>query len=41
VKFGVVGFARALAKRVAKDGVRVNVICPGATDTPMLRVYGA
>ena len=37
VKFGVVGFARALAK----DGVRVNVICPGATDTPMLRVFVA
>lgn len=41
VKFGVVGFTRALAKRVAKDGVRVNVICPGATDTPMLRVFVA
>lgn len=41
VKFGVVGFARALAKRVAKDGVRANVICPGATDTPMLRVFVA
>jgi NAD(P)-dependent dehydrogenase (short-subunit alcohol dehydrogenase family) len=41
VKFGVVGFARALAKRVAKDGIRVNVICPGATDTPMLRVFVA
>jgi NAD(P)-dependent dehydrogenase (short-subunit alcohol dehydrogenase family) len=41
VKFGVVGFAKALAKRVAKDGIRVNVICPGATDTPMLRVFVA
>ena len=39
VKFGVVGFARALAKRVAKENIRVNVICPGATDTPMLRVF--
>ena len=39
VKFGVVGFAKALAKRVAKDKIRVNVICPGATDTPMLRVF--
>ena len=28
VKFGVVGFARALAKRVAKDGIRVNVDLP-------------
>jgi NAD(P)-dependent dehydrogenase (short-subunit alcohol dehydrogenase family) len=41
VKFGVIGFARALAKRVAKDGIRVNAICPGATDTPMLRVFVA
>src|SRR5260370_8427644 len=41
VKFGVVGFARALAKRVAKDGVRVNVICPGATAPPILRLSSA
>ncbi len=41
VKFGVVGFVRALAKRVAKDKIRVNAICPGATDTPMLRVFVA
>jgi NAD(P)-dependent dehydrogenase (short-subunit alcohol dehydrogenase family) len=39
VKFGVVGFGRALAKRVARENIRVNVICPGATDTPMLRVF--
>ena len=41
VKFGVVGFVRALAKRVARDGVRVNAICPGSVDTPMLRVFVA
>ncbi|MGE0421501.1 MAG: SDR family NAD(P)-dependent oxidoreductase [Reyranellaceae bacterium] len=41
VKFGVVGFVRALSKRVAKDGVRVNAICPGSVDTPMLRVFVA
>ena len=28
VKFGVVGFVRALAKRVAKDGIRVNAPLP-------------
>ena len=41
VKFGVIGFARSLAKRVVKDGIRVNVVCPGAVDTPMLRVFVA
>src|SRR5215472_2729135 len=40
-KFGVVGFVRALAKRLAPDNIRVNAICPGATDTPMLRVFVA
>ena len=40
-KFGVVGFTKALAKRVAKDNVRTNVICPGPIDTPMLRVFVA
>jgi NAD(P)-dependent dehydrogenase (short-subunit alcohol dehydrogenase family) len=38
-KFGVVGFVRALAKRLAPDNIRVNAICPGPIDTPMLRVF--
>jgi NAD(P)-dependent dehydrogenase (short-subunit alcohol dehydrogenase family) len=38
-KAGVIGLARSLAKRHASDGVRVNAICPGAIDTPMLRVF--
>jgi NAD(P)-dependent dehydrogenase (short-subunit alcohol dehydrogenase family) len=40
-KFGVVGFVKALAKRLAPDKIRVNAICPGPIDTPMLRVFVA
>ena len=40
-KFGVVGFVRSLAKRLAPDHIRVNAICPGPIDTPMLRVFVA
>jgi NAD(P)-dependent dehydrogenase (short-subunit alcohol dehydrogenase family) len=36
-KGGVTLFTRAVAIDHAKQGVRVNAICPGATDTPMLR----
>ncbi len=38
-KFGVVGFTRSLAKRLAADRIRVNAICPGPIDTPMLREF--
>jgi NAD(P)-dependent dehydrogenase (short-subunit alcohol dehydrogenase family) len=40
-KFGVVGFVRSLAKRLAPEGIRVNAVCPGPIDTPMLRVFVA
>jgi NAD(P)-dependent dehydrogenase (short-subunit alcohol dehydrogenase family) len=38
-KFGIVGFVRSLAKRLAPDKIRVNAVCPGPIDTPMLRVF--
>jgi len=35
-KHAVVGLTRSVAAEVAKEGIRVNVVCPGATDTAML-----
>ncbi len=35
-KAGLVMFSKSLAMEVADDGIRVNAICPGAIDTPML-----
>jgi NAD(P)-dependent dehydrogenase (short-subunit alcohol dehydrogenase family) len=36
-KGGVTLLTRAMAVDHARQGVRVNAICPGPTDTPMLR----
>jgi len=41
MKFGVVGLVRSLARRLAPDGIRVNAVCPGTVDTPMLRRFVA
>jgi len=35
-KGGLVNLARAMALDHAAEGIRVNVVCPGAVDTPML-----
>jgi NAD(P)-dependent dehydrogenase (short-subunit alcohol dehydrogenase family) len=40
-KHAVVGITRALAVECATDRIRVNALCPGPTDTPMLRAIGA
>ncbi|MBA2919628.1 SDR family oxidoreductase [Sphingomonas sp. MAH-20] len=36
-KHGVLGMIRSLALELAKTGATANAICPGYTDTPMLR----
>jgi 3-oxoacyl-[acyl-carrier protein] reductase len=36
-KAGVLGLTRAAAGGLAVDRIRVNAVCPGAVDTPMLR----
>ena len=36
-KHGVVGLVRAAARSLGPEGLRINAVCPGAMDTPMLR----
>jgi NAD(P)-dependent dehydrogenase (short-subunit alcohol dehydrogenase family) len=38
-KFGVVGLGKSLSLRYGPEQIRVNVICPGLTETPMLRGF--
>ncbi len=38
-KHAVLGLSRSIALDYAADGVRCNCICPGITDTPMLRYH--
>ena len=36
-KHGLIGLTRSMAMDFARDGVRVNAVCPGTVDTPMLK----
>lgn len=41
MKHGVVGYMKALALRLAPEGIRVNAVCPGPIETPMFGVFGS
>ena len=36
-KAGVIAFTKTIARETARRGVTANTVCPGPTDTPMLR----
>lgn len=38
-KHGIIGLVRGLALELAGANIRVNAICPAATDTPMLKDF--
>src|SRR5207248_5906547 len=36
-KGGVIAFTKTIAREVARKGITANTVCPGPTDTPMIR----
>jgi 2-hydroxycyclohexanecarboxyl-CoA dehydrogenase len=40
-KGGLIAFTKTLAREVATKGITANAVCPGPTDTPMLRNFAS
>ena len=40
-KGGIIAFSKTLAREVARQGIRVNTVCPGPTDTPLFDAFKA
>lgn len=38
-KGGIISFSKTLARETARNNVRVNVVCPGPTDTALLQSF--
>ncbi|MFQ5551313.1 MAG: glucose 1-dehydrogenase [Gemmatimonadales bacterium] len=38
-KGGVIAFTKSVARELARTGIRLNVVCPGPTDTPLLAQF--
>jgi 2-hydroxycyclohexanecarboxyl-CoA dehydrogenase len=38
-KGGVIAFTKTMARELARTGITLNAVCPGPTDTPLLRSF--
>ena len=38
-KHGLIGLTRGLADDLGSEGVRINAVCPGVTETPLTQAY--
>lgn len=38
-KGGLISFTKTIAREYARNNIRINAVCPGPTDTPLLRSF--